>query len=81
MSRKPKALEVREAVESDFIEDDDLDIDATDYGFIVGQDGTLKTFFCPDEMDGEPPKEILKIFKIFKIADIGVALTRPTTLH
>lgn len=81
MSRKPKALEVREAVESDFIEDDDLDIDPTDYGFIVGQDGTLKTFFCPDEMDGEPPKEIMKILKIFKLADMTDVLTRPTTLH
>lgn len=81
MSRKPKALEVREAVESDYIEDDDIDIEPTDYGFIVGQDGTLKTFFGPDEPTGEPPKEIMKIFKIFKIADVGVVLTRPSTLH
>lgn len=60
---------------------DDLDIDTTDYGFIVSSTGELKTFFCPDNLDGFPPKEILKIFKIFKITDISEILPQTGYLH
>ena len=50
---------------------DDIEISNTDYGFIVTATGELKTFFCPDIPDGWPPKEVLKIFKIFKIHDLS----------
>ena len=60
---------------------DNLDIADSDYGFIVSNNGELKTFFCPDNVDGFPPKEILKIFKIFKITDISEILPQTGYLH
>lgn len=60
---------------------DDLDIDDSDYGFIISSSGELKTFFCPDDVSGFPPKQILKIFKIFKINNVSEVLTGSGTLH
>lgn len=60
---------------------EDLDIDNTDYGFIVTADGQLKVFFCPDNLDGWPPKEVQRIFKIFKITDLSEVLPRSGLLH
>jgi hypothetical protein len=60
---------------------DDLDIDDSDYGFIISSSGELKTFFCPDDASGFPPKQILKIFKIFKINNVSEVLTGSGTLH
>ena len=60
---------------------DDIDISDTDYGFIVTASGELKTFFCPDNPGGWPPKEVQKIFKIFKINDLSEVIPHSTTLH
>ena len=56
-------------------------IEDSDYGFIISSSGELKTFFCPDNVEGWPPKEIVKIFKIFKITDLSQVLNRSDTLH
>lgn len=63
MAKKP----VKE-VEQD--NDDDLDIQSTDYGFIIDTDGNLKTMFMSEEELSfkELPKPIKKILKIFNIA-------------
>lgn len=61
--------------------DDDLDIDYSDYGFIISSTGELKTFFYPDSIEGFPPKEILKILKIFKIKNVSEVLLNNVTLH
>jgi len=60
---------------------DDFDLDDSDYGFIISSSGELKTFFCPDDTSGFPPKQILKIFKIFKINNVSEVLTGSGTLH
>jgi hypothetical protein len=62
-------------------DEDDFDIDNTDYGFIISSSGELKTFFCPDQHNSFPPKEVLKIFKIFKITDLAEVLPSSTTLQ
>jgi hypothetical protein len=79
MSHNAKMLDVDQF---DSIDDDaDLNIDNTDYGFIVSANGELKTFFCPDNPDGWLPKEVMKIFKIFKITDPSEVIPRSTMLH
>ena len=78
--QKPKLHEELEQCQLDD-DADDLDIDTTDYGFIVTADGRLKTFFCPDTIDGWPPKEVLKIFKVFKITNLTEVLPQSTTIH
>lgn len=79
MSQKAKMLEIDQCDSED--DDADLNIDNTDYGFIVSADGELKTFFCPDAVDGYPPKEVQKIFKIFKINDLREIIPQSTMLH
>lgn len=79
MSQNYKMLEIEEYDQTD--DDADLNIDNTDYGFIVSANGELKTFFCPDNMDGYPPKEVMKIFKIFNITDLDGILPKSTMLH
>lgn len=79
MTRNKKAQEV-EAEQEMKDEYDDL-IEDTDYGFIISSTGELKSFFCPDNMEGWPPKEIVRIFKIFKITDLTEVLPQNSTLH
>jgi|688.fasta_scaffold2828120_1 hypothetical protein len=79
MSQNAKMLEVDQFNSAD--EADDLNIDNTDYGFIVSADGELKTFFCPDNPDGYPPKAVQKIFKIFKITDLREIIPQSTMIH
>lgn len=78
MALKTKVQDELEKFQAD---EDDLDIDKSDYGFIISNTGELKTFFCPDDVNGWPPKEILKIFKIFKITDLSELLPGSNTLH
>lgn len=78
----PKKNKSQEGVQQDPVADDnDLNIDHTDYGFIVSSTGELKTFFCPENVEGWPPKEVIKIFKIFHITDMGEVLPKSTLLH
>lgn len=67
----------------DKTDDDDLDIDSeTDYGFVIGSNGQLKTFFLPEDDSVKPPKEVLRVLKIFKIADIDALRNfEPVILH
>jgi hypothetical protein len=62
-------------------DDSELDINETDYGFIVTSDGQLKTFFCPLDAKSDPPKEVLKIFKVFNITNIADVLPKSVTIH
>lgn len=78
MKSKSKVEQELEQYQHD---DDDIEIDKSDYGFIISSTGELKTFFCPDKVDGWPPKEILKIFKIFKITDLTELLPGSGSLH
>lgn len=51
---------------------DELDIDAEDYGFVIGPTGKLKMVFMPDNgVNGDIPESVKKILKIFKIHDAG----------
>lgn len=69
-----------EGVEDEGVEDegDDFD-DENDYGFIIGPDGELKSLMIPEELMSDPPKEVLKILKIFKI--VNIHQLEPRTLH
>jgi len=78
MSQNSKLVAELEQYE---VDDNDVEISNTDYGFIITADGELKTFFCPDHPDGWPPKEVIKIFKIFKITDLSEVLPQSTMLH
>lgn len=79
MSQNAKMLDLDQYNPAD--DDADLNIDNTDYGFIVSADGELKTFFCPDTVDGYPPKAVQKIFKIFKINDLREIIPQSTMIH
>ena len=67
-------------IEDEGVEDegDDFD-DENDYGFIIGPDGELKSLMIPEELMSDPPKEVLKILKIFKI--VNIHQLEPRTLH
>jgi len=80
MTNKTKSTDNNQ-LENFQADEDDLDIDKSDYGFIISNTGELKTFFCPDQVDGWPPKEVLKIFKIFKITDLTELLPGSSTRH
>lgn len=80
MKHKNKIQRELDSFEED-INDDNLDIDNSDYGFIISSSGELKTFFCPDSVNGWPPKEVLKIFKIFKITDLTEVLPGSGTIQ
>lgn len=80
MSKKNKIQNDLDTFE-DNLSEDNLDIDNTDYGFIISSSGELKTFFCPDHCNEFPPKEVLKIFKIFKITDLTEVLPGSGTLQ
>jgi hypothetical protein len=79
MSQKTKVQEHLEEYEADEMEN--IDLDESDYGFIVSSTGELKTFFCPESVDGFPPKEVLKIFKLFKINNVSDVLPRSGMIH
>ena len=59
--------------------DDELEFDDDDYGFIIGSDGNLKHVMMPDELMDDPPLEVKKILKIFGIKSIHMVDHR--TLH
>lgn len=63
----------------DFDDDEYEDIDETDFAFVVSADGSLKSLMIPENLMENPPKEIVKILKIFGIKDIH--LLEPKTLH
>ena len=67
-------------IEDEGVEDerDDFD-DENDYGFIIGPDGELKSLMIPEDLMSDPPKEVLKILKIFKI--VNIHQLEPRTLH
>ena len=71
----------QEQLDEPVLDEYDELIEDSDYGFIISSSGELKTFFCPDNVDGWPPKEIVKIFKIFKITDLSEVIHRSSTLH
>ncbi len=64
---KEDNVEISDDIEND-IEDE---FDDTDYGFIIGADGELKSFVFPDLLMEDPPKQIQKILKIYGIKDIN----------
>lgn len=72
-----------DVVELNIVEDDeeDLDVEDSDFGFVISNDGTLKTFFYPEDYNGDIPEEIYKIFEIFRISDPEVLVNRASTLH
>lgn len=84
MSSRTKTLDLDlEELDDDELNDaieEALDINDNDYGFIISSDGELKTFFGPEEPPEELPKEILRIFKIFKIKNPEDYLPK-VTLH
>lgn len=59
--------ELEQEVESSEFFDD---LTPSDFGFIVGADGELKSVFVPSsELD--VPENIMKVLEIFGISDVG----------
>lgn len=53
------------------------DIDDTDYIFVVGEDGNLKSVLMPDEFENQiTPENVEKILGIFQVNQL-----HSTTLH
>lgn len=72
---KEKELEIVD----DHDDEEYADFDDSDYGFIIGPDGELKSVMFPEDLMFDPPKEIKKILKIFGIKDINDLSVK--TLH
>ena len=58
----------QQELELEELEDDEFD--PTDYAFIIGENGKLKSVVYPEDLMDEPPTEIKLILKIFGIKDI-----------
>jgi hypothetical protein len=52
----------------EYEEDDDYGPD--DFGFVIGPDGSLKSFMIPQHLMEDPPEEIQLILSIFGIENI-----------
>jgi len=65
-------------VEIEEIEEQD-DMDADDYGFIIGPDGELKSIMFPEHLMEDPPEEIKIILQLFGIENLEEIESR--TLH
>lgn len=65
------------AVEIEEYEEEEIDAD--DFGFIIGPDGELKSLMYPEHLMGDPPEEIKMILRIFGIDSIDDIDNR--TLH
>jgi hypothetical protein len=52
------------------IEEIDEDFSKDDYGFILGPDGSLKTFMLPEHLMSDPPEEVTQILSLFGIDSI-----------
>jgi hypothetical protein len=52
----------------EYTENDDYGPD--DYGFVLGPDGSLKSFMIPEHLMSDPPEEVKMILEIFGIDDI-----------
>jgi len=52
----------------EYTENDDYGPD--DYGFVLGPDGSLKSFMIPEHLMTDPPEEVRMILEIFGIDDI-----------
>jgi len=53
------------------------ELEADDFGFVIGPDGELKSFMIPEHLMTDPPEEVLAILSIYGIDDI-TTLTNPT---
>lgn len=73
MSQLPKENEEIE------YEDEDDDYDPEDFGFVIAGDGTLKSIQFPESLMTDPPKEVIKILRIFGIKNIHTLVDH--TLH
>jgi len=58
---------------------DDDDFNETDFGFIISENGELKSVMYPEKLMDDPPEEIKEILRIFGIDDISEIEHR--TLH
>ena len=56
------------AVEIEEYEEEEIDAD--DFGFIIGPDGELKSLMYPEHLMEDPPEEIKMILRIFGIDSI-----------
>jgi hypothetical protein len=65
-------------VEIEEIEEQD-DMSADDYGFIIGPDGELKSIMFPEHLMEDPPEEIKIILQLFGIENLEEIESR--TLH
>lgn len=66
----PIQKEQNENIVDDLDNSDVEELDETDYGFIIGANGELKSIMFPELIMEDPPKEIKKILKIYGIKDI-----------
>jgi hypothetical protein len=58
---------------------DDDDFNENDFGFIISENGELKSVMYPEKLLEDPPQEIKEILRIFGIDDINEIEHR--TLH
>lgn len=64
------------AIDSNVSRDEiyEAEIEDSDYGFVVDEDGDLKAVFLPHDMpdfEQDIPEKVMKIFKIFGIKNPG----------
>ena len=58
---------------------DDDDFNENDFGFIISENGELKSVMYPEKLLEDPPQEIKEILRIYGIDDINEIEHR--TLH
>lgn len=59
--------------------DEDDDNGPDDFSFVIGPDGSLKSFMVPEHLMEDPPDEVKMILSMFGIDDINEIENR--TLH
>jgi hypothetical protein len=58
---------------------EDSDYGPDDFGFVLGPDGSLKSFMIPEHLMTDPPEEVKMILELFGIDDIHELCDK--TLH
>ena len=53
----------------------------SDFGFLIDEEGNLKTVFGPDELFDAPPETVQKILDIFGVDSAELIMRAGVTIH
>lgn len=59
--------------------ENDNDVEADDFVFVIRSDGSLKSLTIPEQLMDDPPEEVQLVLSLFGIFDINSVIDR--TLH